>query len=355
MWSSSSQHTSAWLGVAAAALVGSCASTRLRAAEPSADLLDYLIQDVCVDAGGKVTAQDPAVCARHRNARVGEPSPYILTDQDRRTGATFQGVTSLPVRGSDGALLVLAAKSLRGGFNGDFTFGFDPRRDGYDLIDASRSGFASVIRTHDPGCHDQLIAQTAHPRSARDRVGGWVLFPTSTPTSWPPSSSREVTTYLIRLEPDGAACTDGHATGLTTWRRPQTYRFESDRALLAIRSDHFAAVDLGASENVMERFYFSREYGLTRWESWWPRSACVAQHSGGDPACRPGDAGNLLAGRCDRPLSPTDRSPGLEIIGGQAWVRRDCRDQTHFIPLRRPQRMLAPGMGDSHGVKDLGR
>lgn len=54
------------------------------------ELLDYLIQDVCVDANNVAYAQDPLSCAANRrNITVGEPSPYIMTDFDRKIGATY--------------------------------------------------------------------------------------------------------------------------------------------------------------------------------------------------------------------------------------------------------------------------
>src|SRR5688500_19000774 len=42
--------------------------------------LDYLIMDVCVDESNFSIKGDPAVCPKHRNIRIGERIPYLISD-----------------------------------------------------------------------------------------------------------------------------------------------------------------------------------------------------------------------------------------------------------------------------------
>jgi hypothetical protein len=325
--------------------VSSCAAN----ADPPAispELIDYLVQDVCVDSSNHPTTGDPAVCKSHRNLQVGEPLPYLLTDFDSARRSSHQAVSSLPVRGSDGQLKVLVLKMLQGSFSRDSRLEFADRRDGFDLIDISHSDYASIVRTSDPGCYDQIFSRNGRVGSLTDRSGGWVLFPLEpAPTQWPRASSLHLTTWRVQLSAAAARCASNHATGLTTWYRPASYTFESGKQLIALRTEHFAAENLTQSENAFERFYFTREYGLTRWESWQTLASCQKSF---------GNSGGRCAGE---PHSPAARMCGaggnLEEYGGQTWVRVDCRDFSHYLPLARSQFPLSRTLGSANGVRDI--
>jgi hypothetical protein len=112
------------------------ASLSTAQAGPDPELMDYLIQDVCVDGSDHAIAGDPAACANHRNIMIGEPSPYIVTDFDRNANATYEAMNSIPVVGMDGLVKILYPKNLQGNFDSGFKFSFVPSRDGYDLLDA---------------------------------------------------------------------------------------------------------------------------------------------------------------------------------------------------------------------------
>ena len=92
-------------------LAGEILNTQI-AASP---VLDYLVQNVCIDASNKVIPGDPAVCPLSRNVKIGEKVPYLMTDLDRRNGgARYQGNFSYPVVGEDGALKIVWMKQLTG-------------------------------------------------------------------------------------------------------------------------------------------------------------------------------------------------------------------------------------------------
>ncbi|MBP9669573.1 MAG: hypothetical protein KBE09_04780, partial [Candidatus Pacebacteria bacterium] len=103
------------------------------------ETLDYLIQDVCVDALDRPIAGDPAVCGTHRNVRIGEKVPYMITDYHTDWNQRFQGLFSYPVPGTDGTLKVIATKVMtdaqRPVLDAGFQMSYSVTRDGFDLID----------------------------------------------------------------------------------------------------------------------------------------------------------------------------------------------------------------------------
>lgn len=348
------QTTKAGLGIVPAAYLASILATGCSAPTEASPVVDFLVQNVCIDARDKVQPDDPATCARHRNVKIGEKVPYLLTDLDAATGQTFQAVSSIPVQGSDGSPLVLVVKSLQGSFGPDYEFNFKPARDAFDLIDVSKSRYASIVRTFDGGCFDQVFSRAGSRRTLADRAGGWILFPAGADTTdWPASQSVRHMTYRMQLADRGAACRDNQAQGLTTWAKPSPTLFESGKRLLAIRSDHFAAEDLTQAENSFERNYFTNEYGLTRWEAWQTLAYCQKTLGTADARCKPEDPANPWYGRCTKLKDATTQRSGSATIGNQTWVRVQCRDQTNLIILRNAQLFVANGIADANGVDDI--
>jgi hypothetical protein len=342
--------------IAALALPGDLIFARpaWASASLSAELMDYLVQDVCVDPKGTPIASDPASCDRRRNLRPGEPQLYIMTDYDRKTGATFQASSSLPVRGTDGHVMVLLVKSLEGSFSPNYHFSFLAARDAFDLIDVSHSAYASIVRTFDGRCLDQVFSRNGSRKNLVDRSGGWVLFPLHpAPSAWSRTQWLKLTTWRMQLSPKKGVCADNHAAGITSWTSPARYTFESGKTLTAIRSDHFAAANLRQSENSLERTYFTREYGLTRWEAWQTRAYCQKTLGRMDVRCRPDDPANPWQSHCSVLREPTTGLIGVGYFGGQEWVRTYCRDQTHYISLKRPQLFLSADVGRGYGVMDV--
>lgn len=343
--------------VALVAILAGCLAAACGGAQSAPDqsgVLDYLVQDVCVDPAGRPTGDDPAVCPQRRNIRLGERLPYIVTDFDHQTGISHVSLSSVPVRSTQGDIMVLVVKSLEGRFTPDYRFSFSAARDAFDLIETSQSQYASIIRTFDGSCFDQIFASNPRGKTRADRAGGWVLFPRSpAPDAWPQSQSMRLTTWRKQVKPNGPRCGDNHATGVTVWVRPTQYAFESRKLLTALRSDHFAIADLSQPENSFERFYFTREYGMTRWESWWTKAHCHKTLGSTSPRCDPRAPGNPLRGRCSILTLPDEPVAGLTRRGGQDWVRMDCRDVSHHVELRRPQLPLSPEIGRGGGLLDV--
>ena len=309
-------------------------NAQIAAREP---FLDYLIQNVCVDSHNQIIPGDPAICGNHRDIRIGERVPYLITDRDSASGnICYQALFSYPVVGTDGALKVMVAKNMQTNFNSGFRFDFNPRRDGYDLIDAGGT-FASGVRTSDGGCFDQLISH-----NYGQPLNGWIFFPRDLS-----SGSMNHNILIQRISPDlppncAPVSQDTSNSTRDIWNAPTPIGFESGKILNSVVTYHFAHYNLSQSNNALERYYFTREYGFTRWEAWVPHSRCLAEH-GNVSYCHPNAADNFLRGRCNP-------STGYADWGGQTWVRVDCRDSTFYTPVQTPVLPLVSPMGQSNGV-----
>lgn len=329
------------------------------AVENGVDLYDYLVQDVCTDDKDNVISGDPSNCSVRRDIRVGENSPYIMTDFEKRNGgsiSTYEGSNSIPVRGVDGYTKILITKSLQGNFQSNYLFNWDQNRDAYDLIDLNHSPYASYVRTSDPGCQDQIWSSTGSAANMAQRAGGWILFPTSNPPStWPQSSSVNVKTYHIQVTPNRPGCGNGNSAGVTYWNRPSAYHFEAGKSLTAIRSFHFANKALYQTDNALEKYYFTKEYGFTRWESWVPQNRCFSERGSGSAICHPESTNYPLKGRCSVLNANSSPYPGLDVFGNQYWVMIDCRDHSNYVRLDSPQVMLDDVIAQNDGYRDIFR
>lgn len=323
----------------------------------SEELYDYLVQDVCLGNQGHITAKDPLTCTSRRNIALGEPSPYLLTDTDYSNKMTYQAMNSIPVRGTDGTIRILYPKLNQGPFGKDFRMTkYIQSSDGYDLADISNSKFVSFIRTSDGGCFDQIWSRTGRRSTVRERAGGWALFPFATPPSqWAPSQSTIIKTHKIQLTKGQPGCKNGSSRGITFWSKPAPAIFNTGKSVTTITSSHFANANLSLTNNALERFYFSREYGFTRWEAWIPQKRCISERKQDPAICFPGraDYPPSIDGRCNRNNKGVTGISGLDRWGNQDWIRVDCRDMTNHIALDQPTRLLTADMANTNGISDI--
>lgn len=267
---------------------------------------DLLIQDVCVAADGRLLPDDPYDgCpggAVQRNLELGEPLPYHRHDQPG-PGAPqgYQRHDAFPRPSPSGT-----GRRYVSPF--DFApFGeYNPDRDGYDVVEAD-GAFASIVGTRDP----VGLAQTFFgPGCALD--DSWLLFPTATGAG---AGERLAQLILVGWERTGAAfpgrCPGRYDRSLTRWQE-RTVDFGDSaptwgsrtKRIPALVVDHYGGSSVETADHI-ERFYFTRLYGLTRWERW--------QRSG-----------------TPRP----EGCNGATREGG--FVRLDCRDWTHVVPEPEP-------------------
>ncbi len=192
------------------------------------------------------------------------------------------------------------------------------------------------------------LSPPAQSRSARPRSGGgfalWVgecrgeVGPEALRRSWlilefDPSRPEELRGQTVarlnaaRLDAargHGVACPTRLNSALTIWRvAPFAYRAGpgqgSPVTLTSLISDHYGGADRDTADHV-ERFYFTRELGGTRWERWQNArgnkqfsAALIAQRA----------ASFAATGRCGPAEPPAGHAPMVLI---------DCREWTRIVP-----------------------
>lgn len=338
----------------------------LNAQIASSPVLDYLVQNVCIDASNRIIFGDPATCPLSRNVKIGEKVPYIMTDFDRLRGNfRYQGNFSYPVVGDDNTLKVVWMKQLTGAgrdvINENYQYDFAETRDGYDTIDVSDT-FVSVIRTTDPGCFDQKFSTATASGEAGKRTNGWRFMPRD---ALPASIG--LVNHTLKIEPLSsprpAGCNGGTGMNvLTVYQPPQPIKFESGRTLMAMQSAHVADANFDTTNNAIEKFFFTREYGVTRWEAWVPQARCVAER-GNDAICYPLERESYLHGLCptrvpgadgsfnaNAPLSPL---PGYVVLGATPYVRTFCRDASNYLAINTPALPIDATTGNKNSLADV--
>ena len=281
----------------------------------ASDPYAFVTGSVCVDAANRAVAGDPAHCPRHRKLKIGEPIPYRRVD-----AGNWQALTAYPVEGPGGEWRAMAEKVF-GGNDTTGSYGDLGVRSGYDLLEVGED-FVSGIRTSDPGGGDQIFWRTA----ACDRTNGWIFFP---PGLGPGERGQTRSTLKITKGPSTRCPRDQLGSigpDFTTWERPaEPVRYTSGKLLDSIVSLHFAygdPADRSHDDDSMEKFYFTREYGYSRWEAWQTPAGCARRTgaAGLDPveACR---------------LSPAEQcnGPNSATYFGKLYIRLDCRDSTFFV------------------------
>ncbi|MDX2009432.1 MAG: hypothetical protein SFW67_04540 [Myxococcaceae bacterium] len=251
---------------------------------------DWLIQDVCADGAGRALAVDPVLgCPRgaaRRDLRSGEALPYHRND-----AANAQRHDSFPRPGVGSATRIVNPF--------DFApFNEQGPLDGYDVVETD-GAFASIIGTRDPG---GLAGTFFSKRCTLDDA--WLLFPRDV------AGSGQTVARLSydQWERNGRAFPGrcgGAVDSFTAWRL-STVTFGGvngvrAKTMPALVVDHHGGGDPNRSDHI-ERFYFTRVYGLTRWERW-----NVAAAPAAGVVCN----GPVREGR---------------------FVRADCRDWTNVVP-----------------------
>jgi hypothetical protein len=256
-----------------AASLGTYQALRARSAprdEVRSSAIDLLIQKVCVDPGDKVLPVDPLGCRdpdRLRPLRVGEALPYHHHDQPMPGHPLgLQQKDSYPILDLEGRVLVVNP------FDYAPFAGFEPARDGYDIYRVE-GGWASAGETRDAGG----FSTTFFGADCR-RWNGWVFFPA---TSRVAAGSAELPIAGRYWQQNGeiwpGGCDpSGLRPSLTSWVWLPGFAFGGVngapvKRLDALRSIHGTpAGPAFFARGHLKVFYFTKLYGLTRWETWSP-------------------------------------------------------------------------------------
>jgi hypothetical protein len=257
----------------------------------------WITKSVCVNSVGALLAVDPhpgcPAGATIRKIAIGDPLPYANIDQGR-----FQRNDSYPVYGGNGATLFM------------HTFDFAPfgefnlydGSDGYDVF-AVLNGFVSFSNTRDGGGYGTTFF------GANCSLGdGWRLFPT---TNFLSTTQQQTVSAIngVYWEQTGqsfpGACPTAYGQTTTTYQRVNNFPFSNIGGNPVKAMDALIVTHISGN---IERFYFTREYGLTRWEAW----NRVAPNPAPTPYC------NL---------------PSSIVVRGLTYYFADCRDWSLIQPL----------------------
>lgn len=225
----------------------------LTAAEPASAQsapTDFLTQMVCVDGNNVATSADPVTCpTSRRKLQVGEALPYHKIDF-----LDIQISDSYPIADANGVSKGVQTYFYASEVNDDPLFpgmvNFNAEHGGYNILGADAQN-VFFRGTFDPSGGWQ-------PWWTSDcRAAGWKLFP-NTSAAFAYGASPSPTTFA-------PACPGQIKTSAATveWDWVPSQYYATGKALDTIRVHHFAP-----ASDAVEVNYFTREYGVTRWEAW---------------------------------------------------------------------------------------
>jgi hypothetical protein len=299
----------------------------------AATIRDFLIQNVCLDARGAVLAGvspvdgNPA-CRNQRDLRPGERLPYHKHDHPNQGDSKplgYQRHDSYPIETAGFGEVVEHSFDF-GGFE-NRRFGVFDRADGGDIAVLS-PGRVSFAATEDGGAGFQLfVGECSGPVTPEALTHSWIVV------EFPLDGKRSLEGETIARLNDLTAghqetCPSRFNPAYTRWHvAPFRYRAMPGQGapmmLTTLISDHYGGAGPSNADHV-ERFYFTRELGGTRWERW--------QNANGNrqfSAATVADTARAFAatGRCSEAPVPE---------GGAPMVLIDCREWSRIVPPSDP-------------------
>lgn len=299
--------------------------TTIGIAQPArADTLaDYLVQQVCDDGNGGHTSADPTTCpAAARKLRIGEALPYHKWDTASGAGQISDSYPVAELQGRTRVVHTFFFNDTSNFQNPEFDLA-DPitGRTGYDLSMTDGS-YVSFAGTYDPDAGWQPLWRN----SACSLSDSWVIGPKAQTL---PLTYGDTTTSLNNRSPQ-CPPSSAYGSSYTGWNYYPDYLYESGKRLNTVKSWHFNGPSINADG--IEQFYFTKEYGKTRWEAW---SSKVSAPSA-----------NAVA-RC-----PTGVDNGVAVFGSTTYYLTDCHDWSFVKPAPKLQGDVAV-IGHSLGGEHL--
>jgi hypothetical protein len=296
---------------------------------------DFMIQNVCLDKARAVLKGvspidgDPR-CVGQRDLVPGESLPYHKHDYpaagDKTALRGYQRHDSFPVVTAQFGLVI--EHSFDFGFGDGREFGkFDTARgDGGDISLLSPEA-VSFAATEDGGAGFQLFVGA----DCRDHPGvtalrrSWIIALLAPDRPLQGDTTAQLRSLRVKQQEN---CPTRLVAAFTRWHvQPVEYRAADGQGRpvtsTTLISEHYGGEQPESADHV-ERFYFTRELGSTRWERWQNRD-----HSRDLSADRLAKAASELAlsGRCSKAAPPA---------GGTLFVMIDCREWTRITPPDQP-------------------
>lgn len=296
-------------------------------APPGWDVVyDFLVQDVCTNASGSVLKNvsplDPTdKCPNHRNLHKGEPLPYHKHDwanASERSGRPngYERSDSFPVPTRLFSTVVVQTFDFGGGERkfGQFDEGhgdggqivvFSPDSVAFGMTE---DGSGGIQFFYGPKCSEQ--------DNALRIIDSWIVVD----KTFSIDRAGETLAHLTR---NPHFCSKALDFSFTRWHvKPVGFRRRIDgketvKSLTTLISDHFGGKSPDEADH-LERFYFTRELGLTSWERW--QNLRRAEK----PSYRPQAAALATSARCAH-AAEAPASSG-------EWLLIDCREWTNIVP-----------------------
>jgi hypothetical protein len=287
--------------------LSACVSLTFLTTPVSADTIDdFLVQQVCLDTSGRVTAEDPVTCPGWaRKLQPGERLPYHKWDLPEQS-VLAQISDSYPVADLFGRTRVVSTFFFTRAGTVPF-FAPGNTSDGssaYDLV-ITDGAYASIAGTYDQGAGWQPFWRNSQCSLA----DSWVVAPRNRSV---PFGQGETVTTLTAGFPQ-CPTVDRFSRSLTRWNYYPNYTYQSGKSLNTIKSWHFSQGS--TNSDAIEVFMFTKEYGKTKWEAWQRASSTV---TGPDP---------ISVQRCG---VGTDN--GVARYGTTTYYLAACHDWTFIFP-----------------------
>jgi hypothetical protein len=292
-------------------------------------VFDFLVQDVCTGAQGQVlpgVSPVDAACTRRRDIRTGERLPYHKHDwasqaERQHLPLGWQRSDSFPVMAGAYGLAVAQIWDFGDGSRG---FGHFDEGDGGQIAFFSKNSVAFGV-TEDGGAGLQFFIGPDC-----DLLDAWIVAD----RTFAPDRPGQTLAWLTRRS---YMCPVWMNDAYTRWHiQPLTFDVKSQgrearKSFDTLVSEHFGGRDAESAEH-LERMYFTRELGLTRWERW---QNLGVKESAGD---REKAAYMAQSGRCENfnnapgPAKAASSNPRRGSAGN--WAMVDCRQWTNIAPPR---------------------
>lgn len=276
--------------------------------------ISWLVKSVCTDRNDLVLPVDPyGGCppgARIRKIRSGDPLPYHNAEQ-----IGYQHRDAFPLTDPKDGITWIAATFDYYPFN---RFNLYNGTDGYDVF-MVKGGWAAIANTSDGGGYGQTFY------GSDCSIGGWILFPAA---GFLQSGGATLPISDVYWEKSGqsypGACPSRYSTDTqTSWEFRPRYRFggvsgNPVKTMDTVISYHgFRADPRFLRRGHLEVFYFTKEYGITRWEVWVPTQ--------------------------QNPRTTTEcQTPAVMVYRDVDFVVQDCHDWSNAIPAAAPRLPVWP-------------
>lgn len=235
----------------------------------SSNPMNWLLKSVCVNSSGNLLTADPyggcPAGTTIRKLQVGEPLPYHNLHNINQLQQ--HDTIPLPDPSTGGTMVLMPFDFLP--FN---TYNLYDGTDGYDIYRV-QGNWVTALNTSDGGGYG-----TTFFGSNCTIGGGWNFFPASGFLSGGQSTDQILGVYW---EQGGqsfpGSCSTGYGSSINSWQFQKGVTFgvvgKPTKTMDAMISTHgFEPGNISdfKQNGHLEVFYFTKEYGITRWEVWTP-------------------------------------------------------------------------------------